>query len=660
MLTAILEYYLPSCERVLQVIDSGMAQQKTVSNEVEQSHLAMKARWRNVDERIKRVEAEMESVQEMLSLLSERWQGTPATNQAASVASASSGSPQSTLSTPSRSRWNSARTKSLSQLTPSPPTTRGQGSPTESRATSPYRKVFSRVLSRTKSEIPHASSKSISSPKLPNLPADSAAQIARLASNGARELRNVSTRPTLRQLMSEVSESSTPQRKLEVTLPTSNLKPRSVSAFGIREDVASAVRPRWNASTRVKHTDLSNSLPSGSRPRKSLPNFNAPGSFASPDSVPPLPDSRNYTPVIRRVISDDASNANPDLRFRAPSPTLSTTSNVSASSAHRHRMLSPSSRIPAPNGTSPRRSGRGNRSGDLRTQIHGVDGEAVETLSLRPTNNANNDTSTLMSRVLSPTPTTTSNMSRRRSHIPRLSVSGTLPVDTVPDVPAIISVNHWRESIMTPEPAIRNRAVRASALYGGTMSADRPRGRPSLGLPASSYGSALSNSSNGRPAKTSAPPALTGDNPQRRPLTPRQSYSGHTTRYIDRSSTPMRPETPLGFLHSTDTPMSYIPNPVDPLDVEIARIVSTQIPHVHCQRIDLPLNKAEAAQQKPTERYARYIFGFGDTDRMCKLVDRGPERGLKVLVRVAANGTWMLHLSKHDKLLTGFQSLARP
>lgn len=78
----------------------------------------------------------------------------------------------------------------------------------------------------------------------------------------------------------------------------------------------------------------------------------------------------------------------------------------------------------------------------------------------------------------------------------------------------------------------------------------------------------------------------------------------------------------------------YRPNQIDPLDVEISRIVNAQPLYVRCQRLDLPLNKAEAAIQKPTDRIANYAFGFSDRPVTCKLVERGPQRERKVLAKV--------------------------
>ena len=78
----------------------------------------------------------------------------------------------------------------------------------------------------------------------------------------------------------------------------------------------------------------------------------------------------------------------------------------------------------------------------------------------------------------------------------------------------------------------------------------------------------------------------------------------------------------------------YIANPVDPLDVEVASIINSQPCFVACERVDLPLSKAAAEAQSASERIARYSFGYSEKPLNCKLVDRGPGRGRKVMCRI--------------------------
>jgi len=90
---------------------------------------------------------------------------------------------------------------------------------------------------------------------------------------------------------------------------------------------------------------------------------------------------------------------------------------------------------------------------------------------------------------------------------------------------------------------------------------------------------------------------------------------------------------------------SYIPNPIDPLDVEVAGIVNSQPGYIHCTRVDLHLNRAAALAQKASERIARYNFAIGISGGeeeqkalSCKLVER-QGRESKVMVRVG--GSWL-------------------
>lgn len=87
-----------------------------------------------------------------------------------------------------------------------------------------------------------------------------------------------------------------------------------------------------------------------------------------------------------------------------------------------------------------------------------------------------------------------------------------------------------------------------------------------------------------------------------------------------------------------DDGTEYYPNKHDPLDVEIAETLKMLPLHVKCKRKDLPLTKAAAEAQAPSDRMAMYWLGQADKPILCKLVDRGDRKPRKVLCKIA--GEW--------------------
>lgn len=590
------EYYVPSCERVLHMIDTGIAQQASAHGSVLRSHADMKRRWQTLMSRLSRMHVEMASVEELLILIAERVKSEDM--QAASRSNNSLGldSPQSSVSTPSRPPKRAGRTKSASYLTPSPPTSKNtEHSPTVSRAISPFRRIAERL---------HSSS--VNTP--PPMP---------------------KPRPSLRAMLTDLSNSARkPIAYSErAQSPAPSMSRTSASAMGSHTEA----RPPWKGGTRIdKNVYATSSSTNGrSRPRPSLPTFGTPRASDLFQDAPPLPQNVRLASFASSGMS---------AQGRPSSPTLSTTSHTSLVSAHRARPTSPNSRIPGPAG-----AGSPFHPGGQRHKQHGPpmppedDAEVLSIAARQPFPAA--------SRPLSPTPSSIAGTSRRKSHIPRMSISGAGPPSSG------ISVDKWRETIMTPEPTIRSRAAQASAMQMGSMTLGRASGRQSMGhaLPGTNRSQAAGI------AKTSAPAVLSAT------LSPYRTTSNgrpaESSRRISMHGL-ARPSTPLRFSQNADDlPGPYIPNEIDPLDVEIAAVLNSQPMFLRCIRVDLPLNKAEAAVQRPADRIARYQIGSDRADRICKLVDRGSERGRKVLVKVGANG-------KHDAyallpFLTRTRSLAR-
>jgi hypothetical protein len=77
-LHAKVKYYSPACDRVLKILGKGIADRSTKNGEVLRRFAEMKARWRNLLDRIGRIEGEMRGVEAMLNdAAGEQTVGTP-------------------------------------------------------------------------------------------------------------------------------------------------------------------------------------------------------------------------------------------------------------------------------------------------------------------------------------------------------------------------------------------------------------------------------------------------------------------------------------------------------------------------------------------------------------------------------------------------------
>lgn len=678
------KYYIPSCEKVLEVIDSGISQQKrSLNGEILRSHADMKLRWRNLQERMSRTETEMLGVQELLSDLSAKV--TRADQQAISdgitSSSASTSSHKSSASTPSRSSVTTARNKVGDWLSPSPSRQSGDGkasepvdSPLHSRSITPFRRLANRLQRSKTSEgvspptvhvpvpVPSVSSSSRASHSpesqrtpLPKekvglghpTPTQSAPSMPRTASSPAtvdRQQRRYSKMPI-------AGPSSTPDVPPPRPSYLSSAKserarspippPRSSSSIG----TAVSERPPWNAGTRLPQDSfLGASLPASTaaKGRKSLPG----GTIRNPTArYSHLPSGYSQARPQSRIFTT------PSASFRAPSPTFSATSNTSAS-ASRLRPSSPNSRIPAPgsSGDMPRRDGRNVHHGSPNG------GEDVETLYFGARNEEGGDS--LMQRALSPTLSQsgfsvtsstgggTPGGNRRHSRIPRLSLGDAQLPDpqmlNIPPPPKIPAVYAGRSEIMTPEPTLRSKAARVSAMYGRpSMSARKSLGHGSMPPLSSEFTASpqpqrsLTASTSGmRPSSRLSVGTGVGGGGRRSSF-----YAPSTS---SRLATPL-PDVPGGSL--------YYPNKHDPLDSEIAEIVNSQPLYVSCQREDPQLSKAAAEAQAPSDRMAKYWLAHNDKPILCKLIDRGDRKPKKVLCKIAGGTSFSSYRRSFNSLM---------
>ena len=105
---------------------------------------------------------------------------------------------------------------------------------------------------------------------------------------------------------------------------------------------------------------------------------------------------------------------------------------------------------------------------------------------------------------------------------------------------------------------------------------------------------------------------------------------------LARSTTPLSFASSAGFDERYGGVADYVPNPHDPLDVEVARIISGLVVPMHVERLDPPLARRRT---RPAELVARYSFSLGALASgmrvrtvHCKLVER-PGGAHKILVR---------------------------
>lgn len=198
------------------------------------------------------------------------------------------------------------------------------------------------------------------------------------------------------------------------------------------------------------------------------------------------------------------------------------------------------------------------------------------------------ESSSLMARVASPTPSSSHFLSPTKSRLPRRS--SLLPPRAPSPAP---SASSFRRAV-TPEPMLAAQARRLS-VYRPPPSASRV---PPL------------------------PAAIRG-------MPPRPS-----------TGMSMRAALP----GSAASSLAYVPNPLDDLDLAISAILRALPLQLSIERLSPPLTRADLAHADSLS--ARYFFSMSNAGQrravMCKLVDRvGPraKEGKKVLVRVG--GGWL-------------------
>lgn len=602
-LHAKVKYYSPACDRVLKILGKGISDRSTKNGEVLRRYSEMKSRWKDLQERIARVEQEMKGVEDMLkdaagpeeikdkdkdmekpkrsaefgsTLTPPR--GSPVAGRISPLRRlANKISPTSTPTRPERFRQSQSYTSpSSSAMLPSTSATSGSSSPSTSslggaKPTPPRPpKSLKRFVS--------SSNASPSSP--PQTPQPRPPALSHRRSASALSASHGSTSSNL--FGASTGREPTPRRAISpMPMPAPSL----------------AERPRWNPSARrtdEERETLSQSVLGNGRPG---------GGGGTPLANR---NGRNSAIGLRSSsrMSMNSSMSKSYSGARPVSPAFS-----DASSAVRDRPSTPS-RIPRPSSVIRPRS---------TTPYSAYD---------------NPDTTSLMQRMASSPPSITSTTSRS-SRPPLASARYSLNRSTGPSsfrmprsssaslLPTTGTLSPPRAS--SPSPS----ATSSSAFYYRGQTPE-----PNL----MAHAQRLANV---RPPPV---PRVPSNYRASQDLTPRAGASGPNS---------SRPPSSLAYgrfgafsplPNGESTASAYRPNPLDPLDKAISEIINALPLGLYVERVDPPLSRQQADQIERTNS-ARYSFGLNPVDDqrkavMLKLVDRvGPraKKGeKKVLVRIGS------------------------
>lgn len=560
-LHAKVKYYSPACDRVLKILGKGIADRSTANGEVLRKFGEMKARWRDLQERITRTQGEMRTVEQMLREAAGPFPEPSAAGGSALPSSRSESNPaSSTGMSPFRRLANkvtrsSPTTTPTSSTTPRPTAGPLQPSPGPAR---PSTASGTYPPSQTPPRPPKSSRRLVSGGPSP-------------ASTPPRTPLTLSHRRSVSAMNLDVPGSAASLR------PSRRAPSPAPSATG-------SDRPRWNIST--KRGDERETLrSSSSRPPLSA----SASSLALNQSA-----GRASALGMRRSSSRMSNTLSRSVHggARPVSPAFSDMSATSFSSSFARERPSTPSRIPAP-------SSRGTPFSSLHTP----------------------DSSSMMQRAMSPTPSSSSayrplGASRGAPSNSHLATPGGLspPRASSPTPSNTSSSIPFRYRAGTPEPSLASRANRLSNV----------RLPPSASRP---------------PAVPRLPSAY-----RRESMTPRASMATAATPTLRRPSTALSSRTE-GVTSPTPPPHAdgaYTPQRNDPLDVALAHVVNALPMQIAVERRDAAFSVAQLGSMEIVQaRYAFAVGGFvpvGAKGLMCKLVDKvGPRAAKgekKVLVRV--------------------------
>ena len=543
-LSAKIKYYSPACDRVLKMLAKGIADRTTKNGEVLRRFSDLKLRWRNLLDRIGRVEGEMIGVESMLrDAVAART--VPDKGEQADVE-------RKRLSTPP---IVGGFRKFASKMRPSSmvPLPRSSSSPVLSRSAAPST-LPPKPTQHSSKNSQSSSSQAPSSPTTPVRPPksskrlSSAADIARFSTSHRPPFSTSPSAPSLSASLLSSIEPAPPALPPKSPLPSSEY------------------RPRWNYSTRpVEEKEVLRG------PRQSM------GATPSRSATP----GGRLSSMGMRSSSRMSMSGMGRLSHRPVSPAFSAYSDASN--------VFPRERPPTPSMIPVPRSNRKSMShfdGDHPTPTH--------RRAISPT--PGRIYASTQHLEVSPSNQSPSKRSPSKSRLPRRSSISNSRAES-PTPSSVSRSGAYAHRSQTPEPQVAAHAKRISQAY--RMSSSRPPPVPALNA----------------------------------------SY-----RQPPRASTGMSLRPPVG---SNASSSSYRPNPLDSLDVNVSRIISSLPVPLRIERLDPPLTRADLSKDHANAS-ARYFFSllnettFGSTAKravMVKLVDRTRGEGHKVLVR--AGGGWL-------------------
>lgn len=184
---------------------------------------------------------------------------------------------------------------------------------------------------------------------------------------------------------------------------------------------------------------------------------------------------------------------------------------------------------------------------------------------------------------------------------------------------------YLRSSMQTPEPMLRERAARMPFYAARATTASRSRTTSYNGMPSAPAYAAMTPSrfSTGGTTPSRQPPPSSFRSP-----TPSRPSSSASHRRDGRAGA----QTPAPAIR--DGP--FVPNKLDALDVELARVLHAVPNDVHIQRLSPPLLRGQRHEGTWEAQYALTSGRAGRKEHLCKLLelDKGGTKTNKVMIRV--------------------------
>ncbi|KZP01426.1 hypothetical protein CALVIDRAFT_551851 [Calocera viscosa TUFC12733] len=659
------KYYVPATTKVISVIDKGMRDRATKNGECLRRHAELRLRWRNLRERMGRIDAEMEGVRLMLTQRED-----PGLGPSASASASQAGDSDDEGSLVSRVTAKSKMSTSMLSTASAASASSKPRQSTLSRSMSPLRRFASKLSAGV--------GIGLGSPPLKS-PAD----------GSPPALRKRSSYFSMRSSMAGTPE---PQRtRPRLTAPLGRSTPLNATEHA----------PRWNSSTKVEYVEPKPqpdpATPRGT-PGKARPIISNPIPILPPGTTTPTanrrlssmsssrPPSRSsivsqtpIRPTSNRVVSGPATSSAP----RVPTvpttpgpPTTPTRRRASTPNSHsKHRSVS-SSRASSPPPVPPLPASFMNRSvtpGLQQTPRPRPSSPSHIPIPANSNSRANTPVSvlhffggmddpddpptSLMQRALSPTFSTISSSGgdlrrstisssggetrqlkskRRESNsklpIPTFQVSAEPPSPPDSNGRPSLSPGSAASSIIRPQTPESTLKARASQMPFYQTPKQTPKRqsmtgsvtRPLLKAPPSSFRESASQSQSGR-----GTPSSTAGTPSR----PSSRNGGSYDRSL---FSPSLDENPVP---------QYVPaGAKDPLDSEVAKTVNGLAHGFLIERVD-PIGIAPSSSGEHKARYA-VSNSLGKKVIVCRLVIMTRSSGTggarkemrKVMVRVG--GGW--------------------